>query len=461
MAVTSLAPWPRASSMSLRNFQGVSINDNGGYFRVMSCRGHDYDQSATLTRYTNREATRGLARSILAVATFAFAGIAMCAAAPATGVEPWITTWAATPAPRWGDELPAPFSVPEVLGDQTVRQIARISVGGDQVRVVISNEFGARPLTVGSATVALSIGGSAVDPATVRVLSFGGRSWAVVPPGAPLISDPVDLAVKPLANLAVSLYLPQKSTVTSVHWDGRQTGFISGSGDVTRAANFKAVSTTSSRLFLSGILTNAKLASTAIVFFGDSITDGACSSIDANRRWPDHIAERMQATGHPDVAFVNEAYSGGRGLSNGMGTNALSRFDMSVLGHPRVSTVVMMMGINDIGWPGEGAITPNDPEPTAEDLEVGYAQLVDRAHAHGLRFIAVTLTPFAESFKGLPTSGYYTQAKETIRENVNRWIRGNKSVDGVIDFDKLLADPKNLIKLNPAYNCGDNLHPND
>jgi lysophospholipase L1-like esterase len=295
----------------------------------------------------------------------------------------------------------------------------------------------------------------------MKVLSFGGRSSAVVPPGAPLVSDPVDLPVKPLTSLAVSLYLPQKSVVSSVHWDGRQTGFISGGGDVTRAADFKAVSTTPSRLFLSGILTNAKPASIAIVFFGDSITDGACSSIDANHRWPDYIAERMQAEGHPDVAIVNEAYSGDRVLSNGMGTNALSRFDMSVLSHPRVSTVVMMMGINDIGWPGKDAITPNDPEPTAEDLEVGYAQLVDRAHAHGLRFIAATLTPFAESFKGSPLSGYYTPAKEKIRESLNRWIRGNKSVDGVIDFDKLLADPKNLTKLNPAYNCGDNLHPND
>jgi len=427
---------------------------------VMSYRGRDDEQSATSSCCTTREATRGLARSILVVATFALAGMAMCAAVPATDVEPWITTWAATPAPRWGEELPATFGVPESLDDQTVRQIARISVGGDQVRVVISNEFGGRPLTVGSATVALSTGGSAVDPATVKVLSFGGRSWAVIPPGAPLISDPVDLAVKPLTTLAVSLYFPQKSAVASVHWNGRQTGFISG-GDVTRAANFKALSTTSSRLFLSRILTNAKPASTAIVFFGDSITDGACSSIDANHRWPDHIAERMQAEGHPDVAIVNEAYSGDRVLSNGMGTNALSRFDMSVLSHPRVSTVVMMMGINDIGWPGEGAVTPADPEPTAEDLEVGYAQLVDRAHAHGLRFIAATLTPFAEAFKGLPTSGYYTPAKEKIRESVNRWIRGNKSIDGVIDFDKLLADPRNLKKLNPADNCGDNLHPND
>jgi lysophospholipase L1-like esterase len=208
-------------------------------------------------------------------------------------------------------------------------------------------------------------------------------------------------------------------------------------------------------------MTTAKPDSTAIVFFGDSITDGACSTVDTSNRWPDHIAERLQAEGHPDVAVVNEAYSGDRVLTNGMGTNALSRFDMSVLSHPRASTVVMMMGINDIGWPGEGAITPSDPEPTAEDIETGYKQIIDRAHAHGLRFVAVTLTPFVDTFQGLPTSGYYTPAKEKIRESVNQWIRDNKTADGLIDFDKLLEDPKNPKHVNPTYDCGDHLHPND
>ena len=177
---------------------------------MINHRRRDDDPSATSSRATTREATPGPARSIFVVA-FAFVSIVMCGAAHATGVGPWITTWAATPAPRWGEELPAPFGVPEVFADQTVRQIARISVGGDQVRVVISNEFGVRPLTVRSATVALSAGGNAIDPATVKALSFGGRSSAVAPPGAPLISDPVDLAVKPLASLAVSIYLPNKS----------------------------------------------------------------------------------------------------------------------------------------------------------------------------------------------------------------------------------------------------------
>jgi lysophospholipase L1-like esterase len=405
-----------------------------------------------------------IGRAALAVGALAIAAFAPGTAALAAGAEPWISTWAATPAPRWADELPAPFAVPEVLENQTVRQIARISVGGDQVRVILSNEFGTKPLTIGAGSVALAgTGGAAgaVDAATLKPLTWGGRNWVVIPPGAPMVSDPVDLPVKPLASVAVSIYLPKKSGISSVHWDGAQTGTISGPGNMTDAAQFKPVETTKSRLFLSGIMTNAKPDSQAIVFFGDSITDGACSTIDTNNRWPDHIAERLQAEGHPDVAVVNEAYSGDRVLTNGMGTNALSRFDASVLSHPRVSTVVMMMGINDIGWPGQGAITPTDPEPTAEDVETGYKQIIDRAHEHGIRFIAVTLTPFVDTFKGTPLSGYYTPEKEKIRAAVNQWIRSNKTADGLIDFDKLVEDPANPGHINPAYDCGDHLHPND
>jgi lysophospholipase L1-like esterase len=398
---------------------------------------------------------------MLAVGMLALAVTAPVGAASAAGTQPWITTWAATPAPRWAEELPAPFNVPEVLEGQTVRQIARTSVGGDQLRVVLSNEFGTRPVTIGNTTVALSAGGGAVEPATIKPVTFGGSATAVIPPGAPLVSDPVDLPVKPLSSVAVSFYLPKKTGITSVHWDGAQTTYISAKGDKTKDADFKPDSTDKSRLFLSRILTTAKPGSSAIVFFGDSITDGACSTVDTNNRWPDHIAERLQAEGHPDVAVVNEAYSGDRVLTNGMGTNALSRFDMSVLSHPRVSTVVMMMGINDIGWPGKDAITPSDPEPTAEDVIAGYKQIIQRAHDHGIRFVGVTLTPFVDTFKDVPTFGYYTPEKEQLREAVNAWIRANKTADGLIDFDKLLEDPNNPKHINPAFDCGDHLHPND
>ena len=404
---------------------------------------------------------RALAQVLGAAGLLVLATATPGTVARGAGAEPWITTWAATPAPRWAEELPVPFGVPEVLGNQTVRQVVRISVGGDQLRVMISNEFGTRPLTIGAATVALVAGGSAVDPATIKALSFGGRAFAVIPPGAPLISDPVDLPVKALASVAVSLYLPKRTGLGSVHWDGVQTGYISVPGDMTAAADLKTESTTKSRILLSRVMTTAKPDSSAIVFFGDSITDGNCSTVDANNRWPDHIAERLQAEGHANIAVVNEAYSGNRVLTNGMGTNALGRFDMSVLGHPRVSTVVMMMGINDIGWPGEGAVTPPDPEPSADDIVAGYKQIIDRAHDHGIRFVGVTLTPFSDSFKGSPLSGYYTPAKEKIRQAVNAWIRGNKTADGLIDFDKVLEDPANPGHISPAFDCGDHLHPND
>lgn len=384
----------------------------------------------------------------------------LIASSPAAASEPWITTWAATPGPRWAEELPAPFNVPDTLGDQTVRQIVRVSVGGHQVRVVLSNQFGSRPVTIGAATVAIPTGGPAVDPATIKPVTWNGKSSVVIPPGAPMLSDLIDLPVKPLGSVAVSVYLPDKTGLTSAHWDGRQTGYISESGDETGALTFKVGSTTQSRLLLSGLMVDAAPASQAVVFLADSITDGYCSTPDSNNRWPDHVAERLQAEGHPDVAVVNEAYSGDRVLTNGMGTDALSRFDMSVLSHPRVSTVVVMMGINDIGWPGPHSTVPNQPEPTAADIEAGYAQLMARAHAHGIRYVAATLTPFIDTFAGTPGYGYYTPAKEKVRQEVNAWIR-SAPVDGLIDFDKLLNDPARPGHLLAADDCGDHLHPND
>lgn len=372
----------------------------------------------------------------------------------------WITTWAATPAPRWADDLPAPFGVPEVLENQTIRQVARISVGGNSVRVVLSNAFGEKPLTIGAGSVAIAGKGGEIDQATLKPLTWGGKSSVVVPPGAPILSDPVALSAEALSEISVSIFLPKKTALSSVHWDGVQTAYISGPGNFTSDAAFKADTTLKSRLFLSDIWVDAAPESEAIVFFGDSITDGNCSTPDANNRWPDHIAKRLQEANRK-VAVVNEAFSGNRVLTDGMGVNALARFDSDILSHPKVATVVLMMGINDIGWPGENAITPDDKQPTAQDIITGYKQLIDRAHARGIRIVGATLTPFAETFKGLPTEGYYTAEKEKIRVAVNQWIRTGGGFDGVIDFDKVMEDPAKPRYLRDDYDCGDNLHPND
>jgi lysophospholipase L1-like esterase len=381
--------------------------------------------------------------------------------AATAGGDNWITTWAATPAPRWGSEVPVPFGVPETLEGQTIRQVARISVGGNKVRVVLSNEFGGEPLTIGAGSVALAGKNGALAGAGAARLTWGGRGSVVVPPGAPIVSDPVDLAAPPLALLAVSIYLPQKTAISSVHWDGAQTSFISAPGDFTAFVAFAADSTLKQRLFLSGIQVDAKPASRAVVFFGDSITDGACSTADANGRWPDHIAERLQQAGYSNIAVVNEAYSGNRVLANGMGVNALARLNADVLSQPHVSTVVLMMGINDIGWPGEKSITPRDQEPTADDILVGYRQIIDRVHAAGARILGATLTPFTDTNQGTPTEGYYTPEKEKIRQAVNQWIRTSGRFDGVIDFDRLMEDPARPGHMQIANDCGDHLHPND
>ncbi|MER8464926.1 SGNH/GDSL hydrolase family protein [Mesorhizobium sp. M1396] len=414
--------------------------------------------SSVLSPAAGRQRSR-LHAIVIYVAVAAASAIATLSAA-AQGAEEgaWITTWAATPAPRWSDDLPAPFGVPEVLENQTVRQVARISVGGNSVRVVLSNAFGTKPLTIGAGSVGIAGKDGSVDQA--KPLTWGGKSSVVIPAGAPILSDPVELPAKALSEISVSVFLPKKTALSSVHWDGVQTAYISGPGNFTSDASFKADSTIKSRLFLSDILVDAAQDSKAIVFFGDSITDGNCSTPDANNRWPDHIATRLHVANR-NVAVVNEAFSGNRVLTDGMGVNALARFDSDVVSHPRVSTVVLMMGINDIGWPGKNAITPDDKEPTAEDIITGYKQLIDRAHAHGVRIVAATLTPFADTFKGLPTEGYYTPEKEKIRVAVNKWIRSGSGFDGVIDFDKVMEDPARPGYLRDDYDCGDNLHPND
>ena len=189
---------------------------------------------------------------------------------------------------------------------------------------------------------------------------------------------------------------------------------------------------------------------------GDRITDGVGSTVDGNDRWPDRLAERLAKVGGPPVAVLNEGISGAKILSDRMGTNALARFDVDVLSQPKADTVILMMGINDLGWPGSG-LAAHDPEPTAEAIIDGYKQLIARAHARGLRIIGATLTPFGDSFAGTPFEGYYTPEKEKIRVALNDFIRSG--FDGVIS-DKIIVDPQKPGYSLPKYDKGDHLHPN-
>jgi lysophospholipase L1-like esterase len=403
-----------------------------------------------------RTSFRPTAAAIALAAVF----IAPSAHAQRADTGDWIDTWTASPQPIWDAEFFAPINVPRALRNQTVRQIAAVSIGGNRVRVVLSNEYGSKPLVIGAAHFALASSGAAIVAGSDRALSFDGHPSVTIPPGAPVISDPVDLAVAPLSNIAVSLFLPEQTPLTTFHWEGVQTAYISPEGNFADDAEMKADSTIRARVFLSAIMVDSAPNARAIVTFGDSITDGANSTPDANHRWPDILARRLIQAGGAPIAVLNEGISGARVLSDRMGVNALARFDRDVLSLPHADTVVLMMGINDIGWPG-CILAPHELAPSADDIIDGYKQLIARAHIHGMRIIGATLTPFEDTFKGTAIEGYYNTDKEQKRQAVNQWIRSSGAFDGVIDFDAVARDPNRPAHILAAFDSGDHLHPQD
>ena len=372
----------------------------------------------------------------------------------------WLATWTASPQAVWGPDFLFPSNVPAVLHDQTIRQVARISVGGRRVRIVLSNAYGKAPLRIGAASVALAQNGAAIRPDSLRRLTFAGQPSASVAPGAPLVSDPVDLAVPDLARLAVSLHLPQATPASTFHWDGRETAWLAP-GEQTRAARIDTaqagVQTTTARLLLSSIQVEAVEGAPAVAILGDSITDGASASLGGDTRWPDVLAERLAPHG---VAVLNAGISGGRLLADGMGENAVARFGRDVLDQPGVRAVIVLIGINDISWPGT-AFARQEKRPTLEALTRGYAQLIAQARRRGVRVIGATLTPFAGALPGTPLDDYYQVEKDALRQQLNAWIRGSGSFDAVLDFDARARDPAQPLRLLPAYDSGDHLHPGD
>ena len=372
----------------------------------------------------------------------------------------WLATWTASPQAVWGPDFLFPSNVPAVLHDQTIRQVARISVGGRRVRIVLSNAYGKAPLRIGAASVALAQNGAAIRPDSLRRLTFAGQPSASVAPGAPLVSDPVDLAVPDLARLAVSLHLPQATPASTFHWDGRETAWLAP-GEQTRAARIDTaqagVQTTTARLLLSSIQVEAVEGAPAVAILGDSITDGASASLGGDTRWPDVLAERLAPHG---VAVLNAGISGARLLADGMGENAVARFGRDVLDQPGVRAVIVLIGINDISWPGT-AFARQEKRPTLEALTRGYAQLIAQARRRGVRVIGATLTPFAGALPGTPLDDYYQVEKDALRQQLNAWIRGSGSFDAVLDFDARARDPAQPLRLLPAYDSGDHLHPGD
>jgi lysophospholipase L1-like esterase len=359
------------------------------------------------------------------------------------GGKHWVVTWMA--APMAG-------SANDVFRDQTIRMIVHTSIGGKRVRVEFSNAFGKRSLHIGAAHVAIRASGDAIVPGSDRALTFDGSPSVTVPPGAPVLSDPVDLDVPPLSDLAVSLYVSGRAGPATVHQLALQTSYISNTGNFTSAVKMPYRWTDTTWYWLTGVDVEAGPETSAIVAFGDSITEGFNAKPNTNNSWPSQLAARLQAnpaTAH--LAVVNAGISGNRILHAVDGPAGLARFDRDVLARDGVKYVIVLEGINDLGFPYlPGA--HGQQQVTAREVIDGLKQIVARAHAHGLKVFGGTLTPYEGCF-------YYSRKGEAEREAVNRWIRSSGAFDGVIDFDAALRDPANPLRLRPAYDSGDHLHP--
>lgn len=393
--------------------------------------------------------------SLLKPLTAALLAIAFIAPAQAAETGRSVATWTASPQPTWDAGFVLPTGAPAELRDQTLRQVARVSVGGTRVRIELSNAYGDRPVTIGAAHIARSAGGAGIETGSDRALSFGGQPSVTILPGAPVLSDPVDLEVAALGEVAVSLYLPQTTPLKTFHWEGRQDAYLVAGNRVADVTLAKG-QVLQTRPLLSGVIVDAPRPTRSVIALGDSITDGAGSTPNRNQRWPDVLAARLAQR---DVAVLNAGISGGQVLNDGMGVSALARFERDVLGR-KADAAIVLLGINDIAWPGS-SFEPQREAMTAERLIAGYRQLIARARTQSLRIVGATLTPFEGALEGSPIRGYYDRDKDRVRQSVNEWIRSSGEFDAVVDFDAVVRDPQHPARFLPAYDSGDHLHPGD
>jgi lysophospholipase L1-like esterase len=407
-------------------------------------------------RAGERPLPRGEARSTARLATLIVLTMTLLSGSPALAQDgSWVGTWTASPQPTWGPDFAFPTKIPAKVHDQTFRQVVRISLGGTRLRFVFSNAYGDTPLKIGAASVALPSRNEAASADTFHKMTFAGENGIVIPPGASAVSDPVDMAVGDATKLTVSAWLPDETPLKTFHWDGRETGWFA-SGDLTRSATFPMDDKTDARVLLSEVLVDTPNDG-AVVVIGDSITDGNGATIDADTRWPDFLAARLAPR---RVAVLNAGISGARLLQDRMGVNALARLDRDVFAEPNVKAVILLIGINDISWPGT-AFARGQARPTADAMIAQYRQFIALAHAHNVRVIGATLTPFEGALFGTPLGDYYSADKDALRGQINRWIRASGAFDAVVDFDTLLRDPAHPARLALDFDSGDHLHPGD
>ena len=391
--------------------------------------------------------------------------VLLCALLPVSHLEAaqdaWIATWAASPEPSDVDVREPLLNIE----NQTVRERVRVSIGGPQIRLRLSNEYGGEPLLVGAVTVASPKSPGAIRPRVIRV-TFSGRSAIAIPPGAPVLSDPVLFPVADGAEISISLFFPKRVTAVTWHELALKRAVVSPHGDYTQSDEIQGGIESPHLILVSAVLVPGRPSQRLIVAFGDSIVDGDGSTLEADRNWPSSLVHRLQKSAMgSELAVVNEGIAGNRLLSDGpfpsLGVSALARFDRDALTLPGTTHIVILEGMNDIGFPGaklgDQLLADSSDVRTAEDLIGAYRQLIARAHARGVKLVGATINPC----EGVDIPGYYSEAKEATRQAVNQWIRNSGAFDGVIDFDRVLRDPDHPSRLLPRFASDDHLHPND
>ena len=363
------------------------------------------------------------------------------------GAESWVATWVTA------QQLVEPHNLPPAPGfaDVTLRQRLKISVGGEAVRLKFSNQYGRTPLAIEAVELAWAGEAEAIQPGSNRKVHFHGAEQVTVLPGTIVVSDPVDLEVAAMADLAVTIRLKDAPAEVTGHPGSRTTSYLAY-GAALEAENLTEAVKADRWYFLCGVDVAVKHEPAAIVVLGDSITDGRGSTTNGNDRWPDVLSQRLRkdpATAH--IAVLNQGIGGGRVLRDGLGPSALARLDRDVIAQPGVKWLIILKGVNDLGT-ATGARQRGEPHATADDLIAGYEQIIRRARDHGIKVYGATIMPW----KGFTM--YHTPESEAERLKVNHWIRTSGRFDAVIDFDAVARDAQDPEKLSAATDGGDHLH---
>ena len=383
----------------------------------------------------------------------AFFAVTLSVLLRAQAASIWVGSWAAS------QQLPEPQNslASEDLRDATLRQIVHLSIGGGSLRVHLSNAFGTVPLHLASVHVALPVSASSalIDPTTDRALTFQGSPDVTIPAGAEFISDPLPYSVAPLSNLAISIHYGDPPASQTGHPGSRATSYLAH-GDLVSSRDLPDAKRTDHWYQLAGIDVIAASHAASIVVLGDSITDGHGATTNGNDRWTDVLARRLQAA--PDsrnIGVLNQGIGGNHLLTDGLGPNALARFDRDVLAQAGVRYLIVLEGVNDLGGLTRTAeVSPAAHAAFVVRILATYQQIITRAHTHGIEVIGATILPYLGSAYYHPSA-----ANEADRQTVNEWIRAHGHFDAVIDFDTVTRDPAHPGRLLPSFDSGDHLHP--